>query len=97
MPHSGMPCMKNGKKIELLVNYHPKLHFFTEWWKQLFGRVKAKNTLGFFRQGNFTTDLHSMGQYIQDGERHLFETVISTNSPNRSLTIPEKIPKMLTE
>lgn len=81
---------ENGKKIELLVNYHPKLHFFTEWWKQLFGESEGKEHLGIFPAGaNFTTDLHSMGQYIQDGERHLFETVISINSPNRSLTIPE--------
>lgn len=81
---------ENGKKIELLVNYHPKLHFVTEWWKQLFGESEGKEHLGIFPAGaNFTTDLHSMGQYIQDGERHLFETVISINSPNRSLTIPE--------
>ena len=81
---------ENGKKIELLVNYHPKLHFVTEWWKQLFGESEGKEHLGIFPAGvDFTTDLHSMGQYIQDGERHLFETVISIASPNRSLTIPE--------
>ncbi|HOO42594.1 MAG TPA: glucose-6-phosphate isomerase, partial [Bacteroidales bacterium] len=81
---------KNGKKIELLVNYDPKLHYVTEWWKQLFGESEGKEQLGIFPAGvDFTTDLHSMGQYIQDGERHLFETVISITSPNLSLTIPE--------
>ncbi|MFA5444885.1 MAG: glucose-6-phosphate isomerase [Bacteroidales bacterium] len=81
---------RNGKKIELLVNYHPKLHYVTEWWKQLFGESEGKEHLGIFPAGvDFTTDLHSMGQYIQDGERHLFETVISIASPNRSLKIPE--------
>ena len=81
---------KNGKKTELLVNYDPKLHYVTEWWKQLFGESEGKEHLGIFPAGvDFTTDLHSMGQYIQDGERHLFETVISITSPNLSLTIPE--------
>jgi glucose-6-phosphate isomerase len=81
---------ENGKKIELLVNYHPKLHYVTEWWKQLFGESEGKEHLGIFPAGaDFTTDLHSMGQYIQDGERHLFETVISIASPNRSLIIPQ--------
>lgn len=79
-----------GKKIELLVNYHPKLHYLTEWWKQLFGESEGKDHKGIFPAGvDFTTDLHSMGQYIQDGERHLFETVISIVSTNRSLTIPK--------
>lgn len=79
----------SGKKIELLVNYHPKLHYVTEWWKQLFGESEGKEHKGLFPAGaDFTTDLHSMGQYIQDGERHLFETVISVAHPNRSLAIP---------
>ena len=78
-----------GKKTELLVNYHPKLHYLSEWWKQLFGESEGKEHKGIFPAGvDFTTDLHSMGQYIQDGERHLFETVISVASANRSLTIP---------
>lgn len=81
-----------GKKIELLVNFHPKLHYVTEWWKQLFGESEGKEHKGIFPAGvDFTTDLHSMGQYIQDGERHLFETVISVASANRSLTIPEDL------
>ncbi len=77
-----------GKKVELLVNYHPKLHFVTEWWKQLYGESEGKGHKGIFPAGvDFTTDLHSMGQYIQDGERHLFETVLSIGAPERSLTI----------
>lgn len=79
----------SGKKIELLVNYHPKLHYVSEWWKQLFGESEGKEHKGIFPAGgDFTTDLHSMGQYIQEGERHLFETVISVARPNRSLAIP---------
>ncbi|MBP6867371.1 MAG: glucose-6-phosphate isomerase [Bacteroidales bacterium] len=79
----------SGKKIELLVNYHPKLHYVTEWWKQLFGESEGKEHKGLFPAGvDFTTDLHSMGQYIQEGERHLFETVISVANPNRSTGIP---------
>ena len=77
-----------GKKVELLVNYHPKLHYVTEWWKQLYGESEGKGHKGLFPAGvDFTTDLHSMGQYIQDGERHLFETVLSIAAPERSLTI----------
>ncbi len=77
-----------GKKIELLVNYHPKLHYVAEWWKQLYGESEGKEHKGIFPAGvDYTTDLHSMGQYIQEGERHLFETVISVEKPNRSLCI----------
>ena len=69
---------KNKKKIEILVNYEPKMHYLTEWWKQLFGESEGKSHKGIFPAGvDFTTDLHSMGQYIQDGERTLFETVLS--------------------
>lgn len=77
-----------GKKIEILVNFNPKLQYFGEWWKQLFGESEGKEGKGIFPAAvNFTTDLHSMGQYIQDGERTLFETVISVDKPNRSLVI----------
>ena len=73
---------KRGKKIELLVNYEPKLHYITEWWKQLFGESEGKDGKGIFPAGvDYTTDLHSMGQYIQSGERHLFETVINIKNP----------------
>lgn len=79
---------KNKKDIEILVNYEPKMHYFTEWWKQLFGESEGKNKKGIFPAGvDFTTDLHSMGQYIQQGRRNLFETVINIENPNSNLTI----------
>ena len=78
-----------GKKIEILVNYCPKLHFFGEWWKQLYGESEGKDHKGIFPAAvDNTTDLHSMGQWIQDGERTIFETVISVESPDRTLVIP---------
>lgn len=78
-----------GKKNEILVNYNPKLQYFSEWWKQLYGESEGKEGKGIFPVSvNFTTDLHSMGQYIQDGERTIFETVLSIDKSNRSLTIP---------
>ena len=76
------------KNTEILVNYEPKMHYFTEWWKQLFGESEGKDQMGIFPAGvDFTTDLHSMGQYIQEGRRNLFETVISINTPNSDITI----------
>ena len=78
----------NGKKIEILVAYNPKLTFLGEWWKQLYGESEGKDGKGIFPASvNFTTDLHSMGQYIQDGERHLMETVVSVEKSNRSMLI----------
>jgi glucose-6-phosphate isomerase len=80
----------NGKKIELLVNFEPGLHHFAEWWKQLFGESEGKEGKGIFpAAADMTTDLHSMGQYIQDGERILFETVISVNKSKSELVLPE--------
>jgi glucose-6-phosphate isomerase len=80
---------QNGKKIEILVNYQPKLHFFAEWWKQLYGESEGKDGKGIFNAAvDFTTDLHSMGQWIQEGERTIFETVISIATPNKTLVIP---------
>ena len=80
---------KTGKKIELLVNFNPKLHYIAEWWKQLYGESERKDGKGIFPAAvDFTTDLHSMGQYIQDGERHLFETVITVEKSTHSLLIP---------
>ena len=77
-----------GKKVEILVSYNPKLQYLGEWWKQLFGESEGKDGKGIFPASvNFTTDLHSMGQYIQDGERMLMETVVSVESSNRSMTI----------
>ena len=80
---------KSGKKIEILVNYHPKLHFVSEWWKQLYGESEGKEGKGIFPASvDFTTDLHSMGQWIQDGERTIFETVISVKEPNHNKIFP---------
>ncbi|MDR2825149.1 MAG: glucose-6-phosphate isomerase [Prevotellaceae bacterium] len=80
---------KNGKKIEILVNFHPKLHYISEWWKQLYGESEGKDGKGIFPASvDFTTDLHSMGQWIQDGERSIFETVISVKSPNHTTIFP---------
>ena len=76
------------KNIEILVNYEPKMHYFTEWWKQLYGESEGKNHRGIFPAGvDLSTDLHSMGQYIQDGERSLFETVLAVEEPNSDITI----------
>lgn len=80
---------RSGKKIELLVNYHSKLHYVAEWWKQLYGESEGKEGKGIFPAAvDNSTDLHSMGQYVQEGERMLFETVISVDNPAHSLTIP---------
>ena len=78
-----------GKEIEIMVNYQPKLHFFSEWWKQLYGESEGKEGKGIFPAScDFTTDLHSMGQWIQEGERTIYETVISIEKPNRELLFP---------
>lgn len=80
---------RNGKKIEILVNFQPKLHFFAEWWKQLYGESEGKEHKGIFNAAvDFTTDLHSMGQWIQQGERSIFETVISVEQPEKTLKVP---------
>lgn len=78
-----------GKKIEILVNFNPKLHFFSEWWKQLYGESEGKDGKGIYPASvDDTTDLHSMGQWIQEGERIIFETVISVEKSEHTLTIP---------
>lgn len=80
---------KSGKKIEILANYHPKLHFIGEWWKQLYGESEGKEHKGIFNAAvDFTADLHSMGQWIQEGERSIFETVISVAKPNQTVVVP---------
>ncbi len=80
---------QEGKKVELLANFHPKLHYVSEWWKQLYGESEGKDGKAIFPASvDFTTDLHSMGQYIQDGERHLMETVISVEKPNHEVIFP---------
>ena len=80
---------RSGKKIEILVNYQPKLHYFMEWWKQLYGESEGKDGKGIFPASvDFSTDLHSMGQWIQEGERTIYETVISIENPNSELRVP---------
>ncbi|MDR1101350.1 MAG: glucose-6-phosphate isomerase [Clostridiales bacterium] len=78
-----------GKNIEILAGFEPSLRFFAEWWKQLFGESEGKNHKGIFPASvEFSTDLHSLGQYIQDGTRNIFETVLKIGSPNREMVIP---------
>jgi len=78
-----------GKQIEILVNYNPSLFYFAEWWKQLFGESEGKNGKGIFpASANFTTDLHSLGQLIQDGRRNIFETVLWVENSIKNLTVP---------
>lgn len=81
--------LQNGKPIEVMVGFTPKLHFFSEWWKQLYGESEGKDGKGIFPASvDLTTDLHSMGQYIQDGQRILFETIISVQTSVKKLSIP---------
>lgn len=81
---------RKGKTTEIMVNYEPRLHYFNEWWKQLYGESEGKDQKGIFPAAvDFSTDLHSMGQYIQDGLRNLFETVINVETPRADLTIDE--------
>lgn len=82
---------RKGKVTELLINYEPNLQYLSEWWKQLFGESEGKDQKGIYpSSANFSTDLHSLGQYIQDGRRNLFETVIKVDKPKKSLTIPKE-------
>jgi len=82
--------MQTGKTTEIMVSYTPKLHYFAEWWKQLFGESEGKEGNGIFPASvDFTTDLHSLGQYIQDGQRIMFETVLSVAKPKRNLIVPK--------
>ncbi len=81
---------KKGKDIELLINYEPRLHFIAEWWKQLFGESEGKDNKGLYTaSADFSTDLHSLGQYIQDGKRNLFETLINIEKPELDMVIEE--------
>ncbi|WP_428846442.1 glucose-6-phosphate isomerase [Porphyromonas levii] len=80
---------RSGKKIEILVNFHPKMHYVNEWWKQLFGESEGKEHKGLFPTAvDFSTDLHSMGQWIQEGERTIFETFISVEEQEKECRIP---------
>lgn len=81
---------RKGKETEILVNYEPNLQYLSEWWKQLFGESEGKDQRGIFpASANFSTDLHSIGQYIQEGRRTIFETVLKVDSPKKSIQIPE--------
>jgi glucose-6-phosphate isomerase len=81
---------RKGKTIEIMVSYLPNFHYMTEWWKQLYGESEGKDNKGIFPAGvSFSTDLHSMGQYIQDGVRNIFETVISVKKTRHRLLVPE--------
>jgi len=81
--------MRTGRTTEILAGFNPKLHYFSEWWKQLYGESEGKDGKGIFPDSvDFTTDLHSLGQYIQDGQRILFETVLSIKTSNKKLLIP---------
>jgi glucose-6-phosphate isomerase len=80
-----------GKTIEMLINYEPGLQYFSEWWKQLFGESEGKDQKGIFpASANFSTDLHSLGQYVQEGRRDLFETIIKVESPRHELFLEEE-------
>lgn len=83
--------LQGGRPVEVLVGFTPKLHYLLEWWKQLFGESEGKDGKGIFPASvDFTTDLHSLGQYIQEGQRILFETMISVANPKRTLSIPQQ-------
>src|SRR5690625_6464479 len=80
-----------GKSIEILVNYEPHLQYFGEWWKQLFGVSEGKDQKGLFpASANFTTDLHSIGQFIQEGRRDLFQTILHVNESKQDMTLTEE-------
>ena len=83
--------LRKGKSVEILANYEPAVHYVSEWWKQLFGESEGKDNKGLFPASvDLTTDLHSMGQFIQDGSRVMFETVINIDTPREELTIGEE-------
>ena len=82
--------LQKGKNIEMMINFEPKLHYFAEWWKQLFGESEGKDGKGIFpAAADFSTDLHSMGQYIQEGQRFLFETAVLVDEPTKDVIIKE--------
>lgn len=83
--------LRKGKNVEIVANYEPSLHYVSEWWKQLFGESEGKDQKGIFPAAvDLTTDLHSMGQFIQDGARIMFETVINVETPQCEITIEEE-------
>ena len=90
--------LRKGKNVEMMVNFEPSLHYFAEWWKQLYGESEGKDNKGIFpAAADFSTDLHSMGQYIQDGMRMLFETAVLVDEPKKDIVIdatPDNIDKL---
>lgn len=83
--------LQQGRSIEILAGFTPKLHYLAEWWKQLYGESEGKEGKGIFPASvDFTTDLHSLGQYIQEGQRLMFETILSVKNPTKTLTIPSE-------
>ena len=83
--------LRKGKAVEIMANYEPSLHYVSEWWKQLFGESEGKDKKGIFPASvDLTTDLHSMGQFIQDGSRIMFETVMEVEEPTEQITIGEE-------
>ena len=83
--------LRKGKTIEVLANYEPSLHYVSEWWKQLYGESEGKDQKGIFPASvDLTTDLHSMGQFIQDGNRILFETVMNVETSKEEIIINEE-------
>lgn len=83
--------LRKGKNIEIIVNYEPTLQYFGEWWKQLYGESEGKDQKGIYPSSvNFSTDLHSLGQYIQDGQRFLFETVLNIETPKETISLEEE-------
>lgn len=83
--------MRTGRTTEIMVGFTPKLHYFSEWWKQLYGESEGKDGKGIFPASvDLTTDLHSLGQYIQEGQRILFETIISVKNPKKHIVIPKE-------
>ena len=83
--------LQTGRNIEILAGFTPRLHYFAEWWKQLYGESEGKENKGIFPASvDFTTDLHSLGQYIQDGQRILFETILSVKNTSKRMMIPKE-------
>ena len=83
--------LRKGKNVELIVNYEPALQYFGEWWKQLYGESEGKDNKGIYpSSANFSTDLHSLGQYIQEGQRFLFETVINVATPKLDVVLEKE-------
>ena len=83
-------CMRRSKAIEVMISYEPCMHFFAEWWKQLYGESEGKDGKEFSRQAmEFSTDLHSLGQFLQDGTRNMYETIFDIEKPKEDVVVIE--------